>query len=264
MKHFNTIVKVYLTIAMLVGLLSNLTAGPNRIPVADDFSLYSPGTPLINGTNGWYADSISVVVQSGITGAVAVNSNAAVLPMDTMLSNRFQNVTATNIWTHLYIKVKKYDGTNPPVINTNATVMFYVNSNGYFVMANGTNWEVSHNVQITNEDDWVKLDIFQDYDNKIWWLYVNEIPITNNGEIYNPPPKMQIFGNQVWTNRFINTVSIPKYTGFNIYNGGGATSYLSEANVADVDRLPYVYCYPTNIFQNVIPGVEHCFILKTN
>ncbi len=238
--------------AIAIALAGQIIAGPTTIPFADDFSFYTNGTPLVNGTNGWYADTDSVVVQSGVEGAIGANSNAAVLPIDTTLSNRFQNVTATNVWTHLYTKVAKYDGTNPPVIDTNATVQFYVNSNGYFVMANGTNWEESQTFQVTNEDEWLTIDIFQDYDNKMWWMFVNGTNLTNSSSLYPLPPKQQMFTNTVYTNSFIS-FTIPKFTGFDLYNGGGSTSYLSHVTVADVDRLPYVYARPTNIFQNVVP-----------
>jgi len=52
----------------------------------DTFS-YPEGTQLTNGLNYWYASDTNVIVQTN--NAAHGSTNAAMLPLDTTLSNRF-------------------------------------------------------------------------------------------------------------------------------------------------------------------------------
>ena len=144
----------------------------------DTFESYDEGTQLVNGTNYWYASSTNVVVQTN--DAASGSTNAAIIPVDMTLSNRFdQIVKPTNVWLHIETKPIRYNGSNHPTADTNAAALFYVNSSGYFVAYNGL---VSDWVTITQTVEgvtvpklasgtWVtNLDVFVDYPSKTWQI----------------------------------------------------------------------------------------------
>jgi len=204
-------------------------AGESVIPWDDDFDNYTNNTPLINGTNGWYASSGSCIVQTNVSYSI----RAAMIPVDCTLSNRFQQNANTNVWIQMYIRPCLYDGqTNPVVDNTNVAAMFYINTDGYFVVHNGP----ATNPGPTNSQSWVTLttnaagdaaakviagtwtniDVFLDYLNTNWTLYAGGITLMTNIE-------------------FIKT-SITNFSGFDIYNGA-STSYMDNASVASNSLL---------------------------
>ena len=191
---------------------------------SDTFESYPEGTPLVDGTNYWYADSTNVVVQTN--DAAAGSTKSAMLPIDTTLSNRFTIINPTNAWLHLEAKPVRYDGTNDPVADTNAAALFYVNSNGYFVAYDGNvdNW-----VSITQSvygaevspiplNTWVtNLNVYIDFSNKTWQITLGADLLKSN------------IG-------FANT-NISAMSGFSTYNGGSTTSYLD--NVYLYDQAPF-------------------------
>ncbi|MFH1969451.1 MAG: VCBS repeat-containing protein [Verrucomicrobiota bacterium] len=191
----------------------------------DTFESYPEGTPLVDGTNFWYASDTNVIVQTN--NAASGSTNAAMLPVDTTLSNRFDQIASpTNVWLHLEVRPVFYAGTDYPVANTNAAAFFYVNSNGYFVAYDGSasNWvtitqtvagvlipAVASNTWVTN------LDLFMDYSIKSWQIAQGTNLLTRN------------LG-------FANT-TISNLSGFDTYNGNNTTTYLD--NVYIYDRAPF-------------------------
>jgi len=137
-----------------VGFTGSALATSNAIPFSDNFDTifyYPNGTPLIDGTNGWYGSSSDIMVTNGCT--LPGSTNMAIIPVDCTLSNRFQSAASTNVWLQMDVKSAHYDGTNPPVVITNSTAMFYISSNGYFVVHNGP----ATNATPTNSASWVTL-----------------------------------------------------------------------------------------------------------
>lgn len=184
----------------------------------DTFS-YAEGTPLTDGLNYWYASDTNVIVQTN--NAPAGSTNAAMLPIDTTLSNRFNQITnPTNVRFHLETQPVRYDSTNYPDVNTNDTAIFYLNSNGYFVAYDGSasNWvtitQTVDGATITNVDlnTWVtNLDVFMNYSTKSWQIVQGTNILTRN------------LG-------FANT-NISSLSGFDTYNGGSATTYLDNVYI---------------------------------
>lgn len=199
--------------------------GPNtNLPFADTFESYTNDTPLIDGTNGWYGDTNTIIVVANTNIAPAGSTNVAMLPLDCTLSNRFQDVAATNLWLQMDVLPVLYRGTNNPVVNTNQAVMFYINSNGNFKVHNGpaspdptnsTRWvEVTRGGIDPNVTNWVTLQVRVNYANQTWGLYnltgTNRALVTNNIAFINP--------NQT------------NFLGFSAYNGL-ATSYVDNVTV---------------------------------
>ena len=85
-------------------------AGDNtNLPFTDDFEAYTNGTPLIDGTNGWYGDSTNIVVVSNSTLTCDGSTNLAMIPVDCTLSNRFQDIVTTNVWIQMDLRPSLYD-----------------------------------------------------------------------------------------------------------------------------------------------------------
>ncbi|NLE61494.1 MAG: hypothetical protein GX616_24345, partial [Planctomycetes bacterium] len=213
-----------LILAMLVGVglgTFAVNAGDNgSLPWDDDFEGYTNNEPLVDGTNGWYASSADVVVQDGVGKS---STKGAVIPVDCTLSNRFSGLGSDNVWLQMDVKPSIYDGANPPAVDPNVALMFYVNSNGQFMVHDGTptNWVDTQKPSpgiSTSAPPWVTLRIFQNFSTKKWDLYAD--------------------GTEVMTNiGFINT-SITNFAGFDVYNGASSTSYLDNIVVSNEAAEP--------------------------
>lgn len=203
----------------------------------DTFENYALGTPLINGINYWYASDTNVIVQA--TNVAPGNTQAAMIPYDMTLSNRFLIPSPSNVWLHLEAKPARQYSTNYPVMTTNDTVLFYVDSNGYFVAYDGisSNW-----VTITQTVDgatilplgintWVtNLNVFVDYSNKTWQISRDANQLTRN------------FG-------FANT-NISGLTGFDVNNYGSETNYLDNVYIYNQAPFAAYYVQPKTLSTN--------------
>ncbi|MCG2679136.1 MAG: immunoglobulin domain-containing protein, partial [Kiritimatiellae bacterium] len=190
----------------------------NTIPFSDNFENYFNIEPLINGTNGWYGSLAQIVAQRSVAYS---GIQAAMIPVDCTLSNRFVPASTSNVWIQMDVCPMLYESPNPPVVNTNEAVMFYINSNGNFVVHNGpatnsspTNslsWVTLTNCAInTNGTTWVTIGIYENFSTKSWDLYTNSTLLTNN------------IG-------FINT-GLTNFAGFDVYNAA-RTSYMDNVSV---------------------------------
>lgn len=187
----------------------------NAISFNDNFDGYNESDPLVNGTNGWWASTNINIAQS----TVAYSDKAALISADSTLSNRYSSSLTTNIWwSEMYSKAVRYQG-GSPTINSNAAAMFIVNSNGYVVIhaGSGTNWNTvfadigGRPVSPLSTTAWHRINMVQNYTNKTWSLFVNNVLISQ-------------------TNAFINS-SLTSFGGFDVYNGTEATSYVDNVIV---------------------------------
>ena len=211
MKTYQSHVSVVIALGMALIVLPAFAGTNTALPFTDDFESYPENTPLIDGTNGWYASSSNAIVQTNV---VYDGTNAAMVPDDVTLSNRFSGIGTTNIWLQMDVHPVLSDSEDFPEIDANVTAMFYVDNNGYFVVHNGTptNWctltntVTGTNATLVSADDWVRLNIYQNYSNHTWTLFANY--------------------KLMWDDiGFVNT-NDDTFNGFNFYNGGGNTSYL--------------------------------------
>jgi len=250
------LVFVFLIWPLTNACFGNLAPSTNTIPWSDDFeNQYTNLTPLIDGTNGWYAASSAVVVQ---TNTVRSGTYAAMIPVDCTLSNRFVTNTAmTNIWIQMDVRPTTYDGqtnyngtcyADYPVVDTNLALMFYVNSNGNFLVhdgpatnpspTNSLSWiEMMGGTPIsTNALTWVQINIYEDFAKTNYNLYKDGILMTNAVGFKNI--------------RFINPY-LTNFAGFDIYNGA-ATSYLDNVSVvnSETSSCPLLIVVPSALSQN--------------
>jgi len=198
-------------------------AGASTNMYSDTFESYTNNTPLVD-TNYWFASDTNVIVQTNY--AASGSTNAAMLPIDTTLSNRYAITNPANVWLHLEVKPIFYAGTDYPAVNTNAATILYLDSNGYFVAYNGSasNWVsitqtvYGGTISAVDSNTWVtNLNVFVDYSNKTWQIAMGTVLLTNN------------LG-------FANT-TISNLNGFDTYNGNNTTTYLD--NVYVYDQAPF-------------------------
>lgn len=211
---------VFLLVLVIVtfSLLSPSFGAPqtNTVGWSDNFETYTNLTPLIDGTNGWYASDSGCIVQTNVYYSA---TNAAMLPVDVTLSNRFSNAYTRIVKLEMFIQPQLYNGTNYPVISSNIAAQFFVNSNGFFVVGNGTNWEEltkkagGADAQTIANTHFTKIQVNLRYKNHTWNL-------------------------KAWSNTtlmastyYVNfTSNLNTFSGFDIYNGN-ATSYVDNVSV---------------------------------
>ena len=213
------------TVAVTLRVLSLGTF--NIIPYADNFEAYAAQMALVGGVSGWYGSASSVLVQDVVV--KAGGTKAAMLPIDVTLSNRFVAGTPLNVRIAMDFRPVRYDfaETNFPAVDTNTVAMFYVDTNGHFVVCNGlgttSTWcMVSNAFGTTKEfvvtnDTWTSIVIYLDYRHRNWKLKANNVLITN---------RIGFVTQQ--TNGF---------SGFSLYNSDSFTSYLDNVSVNWWDRF---------------------------
>jgi len=189
-------------------------------PYVDMFENYTNSTPLINGTNKWYASNTGCKIQTNICNS---GTKAVIIPMDTTLSNKTTAALGQNIKIKFHILPSFYDSTNYPTIETNSSLQFFINSNGYFVVCNKTNWIIVTNfvngtsakniVTQTNSGSFVKIQVYLQYLTHTW--------------------KLKAWTNNVYVSDtdFLNfTSNFPSFNGFSVYQGS-STSYIDDVTI---------------------------------
>lgn len=186
-KRWSAIQSVFLLITAGI-LANNVFAAPatNVIPYSDDFEVYTNQTPLVNGTNGWYASASNVIVQTNV---VYSGTNAAMIPPDTYLSNRFVQVSNSNIWITMRIRPGLDDAGRlaDMEVSTNNTALFYVNTSGYCVVYNGTSGWTEISTMLggaaspqLNSNTWSRVDLGLDLSNRAWTLFADYQLLSTN------------------------------------------------------------------------------------
>jgi len=215
----------------------------NVVPFSEDFESYTNGTPLIDGINGWYASSNSVIVQQNV---VYSGTKSAMIPPDTSLSNRFVNTPNSNILVTMYLQpsLKDLRRVADSFLATNSTAIFYISTNGHCVVYNGTNgWtEIATNAagsaaaQIES-NVWSRFDLRIDHGNRVWALAAN---------------------NEVLSTNLAFATNNSSFSGFDIYNlGAEQTNYASSTNYLDnvsASYFPSLAIDSTNISKTILSG----------
>jgi hypothetical protein len=244
-------------------LATAVWAGPNtQLPWGDDFELYPDQTPLVDGTNGWYADSLEVKVQ---TNFVDTGLQAAAIPMDATLTNRFTGILITNVWMRLRVRPVLARSEYPALVDTNASSIVFITSNGWFGTWGGstTNWNTHSNtlagapcppVAATN---WITIHLGQNYVTKTWSLFGNNLFLADQVPFVNP--------------------NATGFEGFDMYTGihttfadnvSVTTNFPADLAADGGDWLPDLTVLPgvslrTDVYQGD-PAVTNYTIWKTN
>ncbi len=237
--------------AAWIGFAALAFAGTsNSIPFSDTFEEYPNGTPLVNGTNGWYASTNDVVAQNEVYYS---GGQAAKIPADTTLSNRFVSSANTSVYVQADVRMvftddDVADSTNEPhrtieVDDPNVAALLYMNTSGYFVVHNGVpdptttnsqNWVPLTNAPATAraEGDWVRLLVHLNYTDKKWSLAADAVELTNN------------IG-------FVGPGSATSFLGFALYNGS-YTSYLDNVRITTDTPPPDLLASPRYVTNSMM------------
>ena len=218
----------------------------NVVPFSENFERYPNGTALVDGTNGWYASSSAVVVQTNV---VYSGTNAAMLPADTYLSNRFIQVANSNIWVTMYARpsldnagrMANYE------LSTNSTAIFYVNTGGYCVVYNGAGGWSEITAMLDGSvppriasNDWSRFDLRLNHNSRTWAFFANYQLLSTNIS-------------------FASTNS--SFSGFDVHGAGlEQTNYLDDVAVS--------YTFPSSLLSqtnnwNPVMAVDSTNISRT-
>ena len=191
-----------LLLALMAGW-AGAVAGDNLMPWNDTFEAYTNGTPLVNGTNGWYASSTDVIVQDAV---VYSGTRAAMIPASGALSNRFLSNNDNEVWMRMTARVVFTDddaaaNLGPAPVDTNKALLLYISTSGYFVAHNGppsptptnsTNWVILTNdaagqpIPARTNGAWVRLLAAFNYTGRVWSLTADEVLLATNLGFVNP------------------------------------------------------------------------------
>ncbi len=201
----------------------------------DGFEEYADNTPLTNlYSTGWGASSNTVVIRTVTNVAEIVlganlGTNSVVIPESMIASNASPAGMLSNVWVELYLRnsmAMPEGSVGEEVLDTNATVELYLNTNGCPVIwdAVATNWMVVTQdywqaaVTGFNTSAWARVTLYQNYSNKTAAVFLNEHLLL---------PAL----------RFINT-NRSSYAWLQLDGGTEVTSYMDEVSAR--------YTAPTN------------------
>jgi len=204
----------------------------NVVPFSDDFESYANLTPLIDGTNGWYASSNIVIVQTNTAYTNGGGTKAAMVPPYCNLSNRVVEVASSNIWVSMRGQSCLGFFEEP---STNTTALFGVGINGYCSVYNGTNgWtEISTTIDgasapVIETNQWARFDLRLNHNNHTWALFVN----------------YQLMRTNIV---FVNT-NQSSFSGFDVQGVGTVeTNYTTPSTTSYLDNVAVSYTPPTNL-----------------
>lgn len=218
----------------------------NTIPWSDAFEAYTNLTPLINGTNGWYASSSACLVQTNVRHS---GDKAAMLPAGETLSNSFAEQTVRNVKLEMYVQPQLMTSNVYPRISSNVSAQFFINSNGYFVVGNGSSWSEATSMpdgaaisitNINNSTNFVRVQIHLQYNTHLWGLkaWTNDTLVAS-------------------TNYLSFASNLNNLSGFTVYSGD-TTNYFDDVsamrwpsfkvNGVSLDNVRYI--------NDTVPGVR--------
>lgn len=151
-----------------VGWAAESTAA---LPYMEPFDDYTD--TRVHGRNAWQAQRAGDVQAQ--TAVVYAGARAAIVATNSLLWNRFDDPTATNVWIDFYARQAYPLDDTPPVLATNAAAVFYVDSSGYIRALSNTTWVVLDTVVPSNV--WRRYTVNLDYVAARWSLYLaDEVP----------------------------------------------------------------------------------------
>ena len=170
------------------------------------------------GQHGWSGDG---TVQ---TGTVYEGTQALAL-IDGTASHTFVS-DATNIWVTLWTQPTVSD--EPPSdIPTNASAVFYMNTNRQLVAYNSTNAVEIADATVSN--GWNKIAVSCDFISKVWNLELNDAHVVTNFDFYGSSTNLQ--GLEIVEGSASNTLYVDSITVSDTSDG-------SDPSDTDADGLP--------------------------
>lgn len=153
--------------------LTAMSVSASTLPFTETFDELTNNVS-INNQNGWVLDNgTNATVQSSV---VATNSSQALKIQNSQVSHSLSS-TGTSVWVSFQARITAAPDTDP-VMPVNASAAFFINTNRYLVVWDGTNPVVlSEQILL---DAWTRFDIYCNYDTQKWSLNVNGTNAANN------------------------------------------------------------------------------------
>ena len=194
------------------------------LPFAENFESSSVTNGDINGQNGWTASQTNwAMVQSSsrFEGAQALqlcpttNANTAIV-------HKFKGANATVTWIDYRTIPVRHLSNARPILQSSSSAAFYIGSDGYPVVANGTNWLSLTNSPIISTTNWSRFTVKQDFSNQVWSLYVNGAPISTNLAFVRKLTSLvsMRMNSAVYSNAYLDAISIATSAPDDIDNDG--------------------------------------------
>ena len=240
-------------VLLVLGIAALAGAAPttNVIPFSDDFETYANLTPLINGTNGWYASSNACIVQTNVAYTAEGGTKAARVSPGCDLSNRFVQAAVTNVWAAMRAMPNfgLFDE-----LPTNTTAAFGVGTNGQcYVYDGASGWtELSTTVDgftaaAIEPDSWPRFDLCLNHGRQTWSLFVNYQLLSTNIS-------------------FLDT-NATAFSGFDVQGTTFTTNYPTTTNYCDKVEVGYVnspgLIAHTNTWQPIMAPLDLTNITRT-
>ena len=172
MKHSMMLKWRYAATMLLCTIMASWSfADLSMLPFADDFESYVIGTPLIDGTNGWYASDTNVLVQGDVVyeGTQAADTDRIVCCLIGSIQLPPPMQPTFGLW------VQPCDTPAPMIRNARPIfTAFYLNSNGYcFARCRSVDrcdqYRQGLDPVPEGTDTWGPIDRDVDYVNKKWY-----------------------------------------------------------------------------------------------
>jgi hypothetical protein len=219
--------RLFKCMSAMVVVLAAGGAAWAAVPYADNFETYT-NNALLNGLGQWKATPYVFVTNAG--GASPSGTNMVYIPADSWVSNDFGvNPTATNIWVDFWVRPKRYSQADAdgPAPDTNASSMFFVNSNGYWVLMNSPSLGVVASNTITTNLFGGAVDAFLDAGQAVHVSAYLDYKAKRYGFMLEDKVVAQQLG-------FISNNAA--LTLFRMYNGANGTNYFDAFQVTN--RVP--------------------------
>lgn len=225
----------YLVLATVV-LVSGMgwqSGWASTVPFSDDFDTgYSDGSLLSSGGKGWESTANGSVVAVVSNNYGLGSTKGAIVPAAVTVSNLYTSVEGTNVWTDFWVKPQRFQaiGAANPTLDGDAMAFFYVNSNGYIVVAqvagSSTNWITLTNsvsgtpVTPCSTTDFVRISVNQNYISTNWAIFQDGLLLREGlASVRSFAPGTDY------------------YKKFEIANGGTATNSYTGSGAAVMDNV---------------------------
>ncbi len=192
--------------AIYLFLLGGLVAAANAstLPFSETFDGLSDG--LLSTQTQWTVLSGAATVQTNmVLSGKALELTGASVSQDLVNSNSL-------LWLTFWTKSDGQPDQNPVVTNANASVAFYINTNGNLVVYSNTTPVTLSTIIPTNV--WTRFDVYCDYDALTWNLSIDKTNVVAGLPLYS-------------ANRQLDSILFQ--------NEGESAVYVDEIAVADVE-----------------------------
>lgn len=187
-----------------------VSANASPLPFLETFEVADGVTNgTIDGQNGWVLESGTADVQSGVSQA-----GSQALQMQNAGVSHTLSSDGSALWVHFQAFCSAIPTANPEGIAEDTSLVFFVNTNQNLVVYSNT-VPVELGVQVpTNE--WVRFDIYCDYDDQYWNLGMDGTNVAAGLPLYTTNPQ-------------VGAMSIGN-------GSSGSPVYVDQIDVADTEQ----------------------------